>query len=142
MNIRIIGFAICFLFGLALSQCAHAEPLTVGLHAVSYHAPEKGQQNVNPGLYVRGDDWQIGMYRNSYRKPTIYAAYSWQLGDGYELFTGGATGYKKVWHHGPIAPMVAFSKPIDFRVLGMRPRVTFMLPTPKTSAVVHLSAEF
>lgn len=125
----------------ALLIASSAQAGTVGLHVGSAHLPDRGQNNVNPGIYVREGGWQVGSYLNSYRKRTVYVAYAWQLGEGYELFTGGATGYRNVWHPTAIAPVVAFSKPLPVRFLGMQPRLTFMIPTPKTSAVAHLSVE-
>jgi hypothetical protein len=136
-----IALLVLFI-GLGVAKCAHADPVTIGVHVGSMHVPAREFNNVNPGLYVRASDWQIGAYRNSYRKRTAYLVYAWELGDGYEMFTGGATGYRNVWHHGAVAPMVAFSRALPVRLLGVQPRLTFMLPTPKTSAVAHLSMEF
>lgn len=137
---RIISVVVSFLIGLALAHCtapAQAEPVTVGVHIGSVHLPARYFNNVNPGLYVRQGDWQAGVYRNSYRHTTAYVARAWPITERLELATGVATGYRDAWDHGPLAPMAAFSYRFDGGV-----RISFLPPTPKTSAVVHLSKEF
>ena len=134
---RILAVLCLVLVGVGLGMCAHAEPLTVGVHIGSVHLPQRQFNNVNPGAYVRSGDWQAGVYLNSYRHTTVYGAYAWQLPYRVELLTGVATGYRDAWDHGPLAPMAAFSYRFDGGV-----RISFLPPTPKTSAVVHLSTEF
>lgn len=140
---RILATVALSVLAATLGECAHAEPVTVGVHLGSVHLPQRDFNNFNPGLYVRQDDWQAGAYLNSYRRTTAYAGRVWRLERvwgplrKYEVFTGGATGYENVWPHGLVAPMVVFSHRFE---TGMR--LSLIPPTPKNSGVVHLSMEF
>lgn len=140
---RILVTIVLCVHAAVLGTCAHAQPITVGVHIGSLHFPNRDFNNVNPGLYVRDRDWQAGAYLNSYRHTTAYAGYVWKLKEvwgplrKYEMFTGGATGYGDVWSNGPIAPMVVFSYRFE---TGLR--LSLIPPTPKNSGVLHLSKEF
>jgi hypothetical protein len=148
MTTRTILTALAMLLAIALFQCAHAA--TVGVHLVSYHAPARGQQNTNPGLYVRADDWQAGIYHNSYSETTVYGGRSFELGNGFEVLAGIGWGYQrhsvggKTYGASPgaLAPMVALTYTLPVKILGMQPKVFAIPPTPKNSAVLHLALEF
>jgi hypothetical protein len=82
---------------------AHAE--TYGLHLASYHTAH-GNNNVNPGLYVRTDgdlSVQAGAYHNSLRRATVYGMANASLG-AVTVSLGAATGYRR-----DVVPMVALS---------------------------------
>lgn len=68
--------------------------VSIGLHLGSAHVPQHQQNNVNPGLYLRVDDNQVGFYRNSYGRTTVYAGHSFPVGP-VELMVGVASGYDK-----------------------------------------------
>lgn len=69
--------------------------VTVGMHIASQHVPEyPHHEQVNPGLYVRMDRMQLGAYRNSYGRATVYAGYAAPLGP-VELMVGVASGYTR-----------------------------------------------
>lgn len=147
---RILAFIVLLVFAAVLGTCAHAEPLTVGLHVGSVHFPAKGQNNVNPGLYVRTGDWTIGAYHNSYRETTAYAAHKLTTLGPFDVVGGIAYGYQR--HSvggreygaspGALAPMVGLTYAPSIRILGAQPRFWMLPPTPKNSGVAHLSLEF
>jgi hypothetical protein len=142
MTTRTILTALAMLLAIALFQCAQAEPV-YGLHLVSYHAPDRSQNNRNPGLYVRSGDWQVGMYHNSYRDTTTYVSHAWQLGYGFELVGGVAHGYQRSGtSRGALTPMGGITYTFPVKILGMQPKVFAIPPTPKNSAVLHLAMEF
>jgi hypothetical protein len=94
------------LAALLVASVAHAEQRIV-LHQISYHFDRSHDWNeVNPGLgYQRTTDalpggyWQVGAYRNSVRRNTVYAIVGseplsvgdWRFG----VFAGVATGYRE-----------------------------------------------
>lgn len=76
----------------------------LGLHLASAHVPRGDMNNVNPGVYcIRPSGATLGLYRNSYRKASIYAGWTWNYGP-WRLQAGLITGY-----HTPfmVAPSVA-----------------------------------
>jgi hypothetical protein len=87
-----------------MSLCA-AAALSIGLHLGSYHTDlNNNYNNLNPGVYVRFGDHQIGAYRNSIRNNTLYYAHSFNLDSAcrFQLAAGIATGYKTT-----LMPLVA-----------------------------------
>jgi hypothetical protein len=75
-----------------VSPCAQAD--TVGLHLASVHVPQRHFNNTNPGLYYRNDaGWTAGGYRNSLRRTSAYAGYTWEYGV-LGLTAGAVTGYQ------------------------------------------------
>jgi hypothetical protein len=170
-----LALAACCLALAALD--ARAE-LTLGVHLGSAHLPERDDQNNrNLGLYANGEHWQAGVYRNTLKRTTVYAAGKFALGAGIDMLVGVGTGYKREceevtvvtgrWERievqpdgstvrtsGPtlrteercrgfsrydITPVLAFGWSAPVKFAGASPRVTVLLPTPKSSAVVHLS---
>lgn len=147
---------ILFLFsifvGLVMgSTDCHAEGLTIGVHVGSQHLPAKpGQNNVNPGLYVRADSWMVGAYHNTYRETTVYAARTVTEWRSIELVAGVAYGYQ--YHtvagvaygasRGAFTPMAGLTYAPDVKIMGARPRIWLLPPTPKNSGVLHLSLEY
>jgi hypothetical protein len=140
---------------------APAAAQTVGLHIGSAHIPASDHlNNVNPGAYVRYDSGATaGFYRNSYKRLSVYAGWTWERGP-FALTVGGITGYKRsdvpctgdrlakgythCWDGSRstalsllVAPSVALPD-----VFGITPRVT-VLPKieSKGSTVIHLAVE-
>lgn len=94
MNIRnALALLACCLGFAALDARAETE---IGLHVASLHVPQKEHQsNDNPGGYFKVDDFVFGGYRNSIGRNTFYAAYVHDLGHGFDVSIGFATGYQK-----------------------------------------------
>lgn len=143
-----LAIVVCWF---ALSRCAEAAPITVGVHLASQHLPAKaGQNNVNPGLYVRTDAWMVGGYHNTYRETTVYAARTLTTWRGFEVVGGVAYGYQRHGvggreygaSRGAFTPMAGLTYAPQVRVFGAQPRIWILPPTPKNSGVVHLSLEF
>lgn len=93
MNPRAAIALIACCLGFAALE-ARAEGLTVGLHVASIHSPQGDQTNTNPGLYIRMDRWQAGLYRNSHSRTTFYGGYAYPIGP-VEVMAGIASGYDK-----------------------------------------------
>lgn len=137
---------------LAALLCAGAaQAVTIGVHVGSAHLPAKdGQNNVNPGLYIRAEAWTVGAYHNTYRETTVYAARTLMTWRGFEVVGGVAYGYQ--FHtvagreygasRGAFTPMAGLTYALPVRLLGAQPRLWLLPPTPKNSGVVHLSLEF
>lgn len=75
----------------------------VGAHVVSYHAPNRNYNNVNPGLYYIkpgycGDGAVFGFYLNSFERLTTYAGCKWTIYSSerlsFDFFGGLTTGYR------------------------------------------------
>jgi hypothetical protein len=147
----------------AFASCtpAPATAATYGLHVSTVHIPASDHlNNVNPGAYVRYDNGATaGFYRNSYKRLSVYAGWTWESGP-FALTVGGITGYKRVdvpctgdrleagftrcWDgssSSAISPLIAPSVVLP-DVLGVTPRVT-VLPKieSKGSTVIHLAVE-
>lgn len=74
------------------SGLAHSQ--TIGVHVYTAHAFNQHLQNVNPGLYYRTNEgWEVGAYRNSYDRPSIYVGKQFEIGP-VSVLVGLATGYK------------------------------------------------
>lgn len=126
------GFAAC-----AVLSEARAET-TIGAHIGSWHS-EPGYNNVNPGLYVVHNGWTVGGYRNSIRKDSFYAGYTFQYAMGRvipSLTAGAITGYRT--SPAPLlAPSLAIQATADFRV-----RILYLPKVRFTGAhVLHLAIE-
>ncbi|MET0334276.1 MAG: hypothetical protein ABW190_08380 [Rhizobacter sp.] len=117
-------------------NCAQAN--TIGLHLVSYHAPEKRYNNVNPGIYYRTTEgWTAGIYRNSLSRTSVYAGYTWKFG-ALDVTTAGVSGY---FH--TVQPLLVPSVSL-FTWQGITPRVAYIPRVEKKigSHVLHLMVEF
>lgn len=142
-----IALLVLFI-GLGVAKCAHAEPLTVGLHLHSVHVPAKEQDNnSNWGAYVRTDSGlTVGGYRNTLRRNSFYIGQSSQLIGPVDVTLGGITGYKikdgQGWSRSYIAPLVALSAASPAQVMGVTPRLT-LVPGHliKARTVLHISVE-
>ena len=109
--------------------------IALGVHLATYHFDRSRDLNeFNPGIYARADRWQAGVYRNSYRKPSLYVSYAFPLTERVAVHVGAVTGYR---HVGTIAPALMLSYSFDN---GVR---AFGFPTtPKSSGGVHAAYEF
>ena len=136
---RPLGLASRCLAALALSACASvAAAGTLGVHLASHHFPQSEFNNFNPGLYYRSDaGWTAGAYRNSLRRGSAYAGYTWQRG-AIGLTAGGITGYG----HG-VLPLLVPSLAL-FTHQGVTARVAYIPRVEKRigSHVLHLMLEY
>lgn len=125
------------------------DSLIIGLHLYTHHLdPELATRcggptcqqpynSVNPGVYARtSGGWQAGLYRNSHRKPTVYAGRAWETSCG-PIWCGAgvfaATGYPA----GDVVPMATVSVRFGAVRLSYAPRVG-----DNASGIVHLSVEW
>jgi len=82
--------------------------LILGLHLATAHfgAPAGGPDltDRNPGAYVRlGNGATAGAFRNSHRRSSVYAGWTWQTRDGrWALTVGAVTGYPRA----AVAPLL------------------------------------
>ncbi len=114
----------------------------IGIHLGSVHSTKADSDgtpwnNANPGFYVRAqNDWLIGGYYNSIRRPTVYVAKVFpivQMGSiNLDLTVGGATGYRYA-----VTPLVSPSVTIE----GIPLRLHY-LPGIGGPHVLHLSYEY
>ena len=93
--------------------------LILGVHLASTHlnTDNTGLNNANVGVYGECDGWTAGVYRNSYRRTSLYAAHTWHWGP-FALTAGAVTGYGGAWMKPLIAPSVTIG---PFRVAGLPP---------------------
>lgn len=136
---------------LALSASAHAglcpSELSIGLHTASYHTDTAGGwNNTNPGLYVQYKGYQAGVYHNSVRDTTVYAAKTFYSDScRFELAVGAATGYKKQQPIKgiPLTPLVTLA--VNFDVTESVRAKVLTMPTYRSGghygAVLHLMIE-
>lgn len=121
---------------LMVVPCAQAG--TIGLHIGSQHFPAKRYNNVNPGVYYRTDEgWTVGDYRNSLRRNSFYAGYTWKFGQ-LDVTTAAVTGY---FHK--VQPLLVPSWSL-FTYQGITPRLAYIPRVEKKigSHVVHLMIEY
>ena len=125
---------------LVLAMPVKAE--TIGAHVGSWHS-EPGFNNVNPGAYYRADSGAtVGAYRNSIRRVSTYAGWTWSkpIAEGVQasVTAGVIAGYE-----GGAMPMaipslrIAAGEHLAARVIVI-PKID-----PKQGAhVVHLAVEW
>jgi len=149
-----------------------ATALAIGLHVQSMHMPSKPEHNDrNVGVYLKGESWQVGAYRNTLRRNTLYASYVHHA-YGLDWHVGLASGYQKkcqedralrtqrvvidgqeyvaqwteYWQtcHGWSRGAVAPVGGVSYlfpEVLGAKPRLFFAPGLKGSSSVLHLSIE-
>lgn len=76
--------------------------VAIGLHIASHHMTGKFNE-INPGVYCQTENYEVGVYKNSLSKTSVYSAKSFQ-GENFGLMLGVVTGY-----HYKIMPAVAVS---------------------------------
>lgn len=111
---------------------------TIGFHVASHHAPAKNYNNSNPGIYYRHTEgWTAGVYRNSLRKTSVYAGYTWKFGV-LDVTTAGVTGY-----FDKVQPLLVPSISL-FTYQGITPRIAYIPRVEKKigSHVLHLMVEY
>lgn len=131
--------------------------VTLGIHLASVHVPaQTWQNNVNVGLYARtADGWTAGVYRNTLRRTSVYAGYTFEHGP-LALTVGAITGYQKksVACNDPMSTGCTLGSSRGFVSLmaapsvtlpefaGIVPRISFIpgIGSP-SSSVFHLSME-
>lgn len=130
--------ALATLAAAAFLMAPGARADTIGLHIGSHHMPAKTYNNSNPGLYYRTDDnWTAGIYRNSLRRTSVYAGYTWKFG-ALDVTTAAVTGY---FHK--VQPLLVPSVSL-FTYQGITPRIAYIPRVEKKigSHVLHLMVEF
>lgn len=67
------------------------------LHTASVHSTSKDKtyNNFNPGIGYRKDGISIGMYYNSYNRPTFYVGKEWMVNSYFGGWLAAATGYDR-----------------------------------------------
>jgi hypothetical protein len=133
---RLLRHVLLALAALAWAPGALAD--TIGLHIASHHAPAKNYNNSNPGIYYRSDEgWTVGGYRNSLRKTSVYAGYTWKFGV-LDVTTAGVTGY-----FNKVQPLLVPSISL-FTYQGITPRIAYIPRVEKKigSHVLHLMVEY
>lgn len=138
MTIRTISTVIGALAAAAFMVSVQAQ--TAGLHVASVHEAE-GMNNVNPGVYFRSaGGWTGGVYRNSIRRTSVYAGFTWSTSDWHGLSAavtaGGVTGYQGAVTV-LLVPSVAYTGELGAVRIGMVPRP----PTRGGQAALHLMLE-
>lgn len=131
-KIIVYGFVAALV---VLSMQGNARAQAIGVHIATWH--DSGKWNdFNPGVYVR--TWQgitAGIYRNSLRKPSMHAGYSWSkahaLGD-VSLTAGVVTGYAQT-----LGPLLVPSVRLGNLRLTLLPK-----SDPKGVTGLHFSTEF
>ena len=121
-----------------LAMASNAQAGTIGLHVASHHAPAKNYNNSNPGIYYRHTEgWTAGVYRNSLRKTSVYAGYTWKFGV-LDVTTAGVTGY-----FNKVQPLLVPSVSL-FTYQGITPRIAYIPRVEKKigSHVLHLMIEY
>lgn len=126
--------------------------LVIGLNVASVHVPAiDGQNNVNPGIYVRHESgWGGGAFRNTLKRTSVWAGYTFTH-EPFSLTVGGITGYKweritehevKGFSKHAVTLMVTPSAALP-EVFGVVPRVSYMpkLGEATRSNTFHLSIE-
>jgi hypothetical protein len=80
-----------------------ASAITVGASLYTLHYPSEPYAEVTrlnnntPGVYVRTDDWVVGVVRNSIERPSFYAALNWPVVTRIgriDFSVGAITGYQ------------------------------------------------
>lgn len=74
-----------------------AASIAIGVHFGTYHFDRtKGYNEVNLGAYVRADEYQVGAYRNSLDRNTVYVTRAFRVPhtERFEVNVGLATGYR------------------------------------------------
>lgn len=109
--------------------------LAIGLHLGTYHFDRAaGYNEVNPGVYLRGESFTVGAYRNSERANSAYVAYRALAVGPASLHVGAVTGYKRA----PVAPLAV----AEFAV-SKHARVVLIPPSPQgDKGGVHFALEF
>jgi hypothetical protein len=145
--------------------------LLLGAHIASVHVPAQPEHNnSNTGFYAQGEQWIAGGYKNSIGRTTLYAAYRHELGYGFDVFAGVASGYTRrcktvttkhiretetdpviEYHHdqvcsgharGYLAPAAGLSYTSPVKAFGATPRVFVIPGSQKSSTVIHGSLQW
>lgn len=144
--IKVIGITAAIAAAVfLLSDKANAELRVdhIGLHVASVHSNccmEDGRKwnNYNGGFYLRSDRWVVGGFYNSLYKPSMYLAYTYPLGEHFDVSVGAVTGYNRY----PVIPLLSpsFHWPL-FK--GVEGRLSVMPGVGRGSAwALHYSMEY
>lgn len=134
------NLTICAL--LLWATCATAQTVTVGAHIATQHWGRSDMNDFNPGIYVQArtgplSGASVGMYYNSERAGSVYAAYTWETkGRMLAVSVGAVTGYKG----SDLTPIVLPSLRLPIGAQAVR--LTYLPKANKQGASgVHISLE-
>lgn len=125
--------AFVFCFALLTSMLSMAT--TVGMHLASVHE-RAGFNNTNLGGYVRFENGAtVGAYRNSINQDTVYAGYTWRVGDGpFSVSAVALTGYQY--------PIVATLIPsLEVPIADHVHARVFLVVAPEKSSALSMALE-
>jgi hypothetical protein len=108
--------------------------LVLGLHLATYHFNrEEKYQEINPGVSVACEEWQAGVYYNSYKDVSVYGTRVFRnvYNTGIDVAVGAVLGYSV-----PVLPLVVPSYKIG------DVRISLIPPVNKQTGGIHMSVEF
>ena len=96
MNYRhVVAAGLVLLFVTGMSKTCSADEGDITVHTASVHVGASGLNNINPGIaYDLKDRLRLGALLNSFKKPSVYAAYLIPLGTKVRVGVGVITGYE------------------------------------------------
>jgi hypothetical protein len=129
--------------GACAPQPAAASDYTVGAHLATAHFGGRQDLNdANPGVYIQARtgplaNASVGIYRNSERHTSVYAAYTWATADRmWAISAGGVTGYST----GRVVPLLVPSVRIPAGPVAVR--LSYLAKAVKHGASgIHISME-
>lgn len=92
---------IKYILAAVIAVASPVQADTIGVHVGSYHFSGYKFNNFNPGVYWRGDSgFTLGGYRNSYKRNSLYAGWTFEdESKRFSLTLGAVTGYTKIVYH-------------------------------------------
>jgi len=112
---------------------------TLGLHVASYHS-RPGFCNLNPGVYYRWDNGvQVGGYRNSQCRPSLYAG--WFIETEGTVRAGIGLGAVNGYRGKGILPVLMPSIAVSITEQQSLRFIYFPKTHPKAAAVFHMTIE-
>lgn len=163
-HLRTLSFIVLALVTLSIARQCRAD--TWGAHLVSLHSPAHGQDDLNLGVYWKGESGAtLGVYHNSARRTAAYAGWTFESGP-WAVTLGVVYGYQRLpaqcvranglppdparvvsicgspgeGSAGALMPLVAPSVRLP-ELLGVTPRLTLLPPYRGSATVLHLSIE-
>ena len=100
MDDFILGYALGLVL-FVLCMPAKADEYTINIHLASKHINASGLNEVNPGIGLEYNNYIVGIYKNSLRKPSVYAVRAFSFNPYTGIKYGVVTGY------GRLSPMLA-----------------------------------
>lgn len=104
----------------------------LGVHLLSLHAPKREYETFTPGVYLRAEGWQAGVYRNSEAGTSAYAGRMFEAGRFF-LLVGAVTGYERA----KVVPLVAPGVSLGEFKISLIPEIKRV----SSSSVLHIAFE-